>query len=274
MVADAWRTMDRATRSAAYDNGAAVANTAVQLARWKGLSQTLRDACPGERDVAYGPMPRQRLDLFACGKPNAPLLAFVHGGYWQRNGKEDFACMAIGPLAQGFDVAVPGYTLAPQAGLGMIADEIRRAVVVLRQRDAEAGVRRKLIVAGWSAGGHLAALSLDWPEVDAALAISGIFDLEPLRGTVIDDKLQLTMQEVETLSPIRVPSRRPLTIAYGSEELPELCRQSRAYHEACVAAGGDATLMAVERADHFSILDGLIEPDGTLVRALSELMTR
>ena len=192
--------MDRETRGAAYDNGAAVADSAARLARWKALSALLRANHPGQRDLLYGALPRQRLDLFACGVAGAPLLAFIHGGYWQRNGKEDFACMATGPLAGGFDVALVGYTLAPEATLGAIVTEIRAAIGFLRGRDAERGVARRLIVAGWSAGGHLAALSLDWPEVDAALAISGIYDLAPLRGTALDDTLRLSPTRTSRIS--------------------------------------------------------------------------
>ena len=268
-----WRSMDRATLGAAYDNSAAVPGSGAQLARWKALSAPVRASHPGERDVAYGLLPRQRLDLYTCETPGAPLLAFIHGGYWQRNGKEDFACMATGPLACGFDVALVGYTLAPEASLGAIAAEIRAAIGFLRRRDDVEGIARTLLVAGWSAGGQLAALSLDWPEVDAALAISGIYDLEPLRGTTINDRLRLTHEEVMTLSPIRAPTRRCMAIAYGDDELPELRRQSRDYHAACVAAGGQATLIPVEAADHFSILDGLMEPSGALTRCLATLQT-
>jgi acetyl esterase/lipase len=266
--------MDRATRSAAYDNGAAVADSAARVARWRALSASLRATCPGERDLAYGPLPRQRLDLFDSATARAPLVAFIHGGYWQRNAKEDFACVATGPLARGLDVALVGYTLAPEASLTAIVAEIRAALTLLRRLDRERGLARPLVVSGWSAGGHLAALALDWPEVDAALAISGIFDLEPLRGTIIDDKLRLTEMQVEALSPLRRPTRRPIVIACGGDELPELRRQSRDYHAACAATGGAATLCPIEGADHFSVLDGLIEPDGALTRSLLALSGR
>ena len=175
--------------------------------------------------------------------------------------------MVLGPMARGLDVALIGYTLAPEATLTEIAAEIRTALVFLRERDAKAGVQRQLIASGWSAGGHLAALSLDWPEVDAALAISGIFDLAPLRGTEIDDKVHLTEAEVADLSPIRRPSPKRLAVAFGANELPELCRQSRDYQAACPGS----TLLPVPGTDHFSVLDELISPEGILTRALIAL---
>ena len=172
-----WRTMDRPTLTAAYDNGAAVANSAAQLARWRGLSASMRDERPATLDLRYGPLPRNGIDLFACGRPDAPLLAFIHGGWWMRNAKEGFACMAAGPLALGMDVATIGYTLAPDASLTRIAAEVREALTFLRRRDRDR--RRPVVVSGWSAGGHLAALTADAPEVDGCLAISGAFDLAP-----------------------------------------------------------------------------------------------
>lgn len=261
-----WRSMDRATRSAAYDNSRAVADSAAQLARWKALSAPLRVDCAGERDIAYGPRQRNRFDLFACGRSPAPMLVFIHGGYWQRNAKEDFACMAIGPLARGMDVATIGYTLTPETTLTEIAREIDTALSAVA--DFATG---PVIVSGWSAGGHLAALTLGRPGVKGVLAISGIFDLEPLRGTVIDDGVRIADDEVVALSPIKrcVPGQS--VIAFGAAELPELCRQSRDYHAARTRDGFSSLLVTSPNADHFTVLDGLIDPDGDLTRAALDL---
>ena len=106
--------------------------------------------------------------------------------------------MAEGPSRHGLDVGLVGYTLAPEASLTEIAAEIRAALVFLRGLQEGRG-RRRLVVSGWSAGGHLAALAMAWPEVDAGLAISGVFDLEPIRYTELDDRLHLTDAEIEAL---------------------------------------------------------------------------
>ena len=270
-----WRTMDRAARSAAYNNSAAVADSAQQVARWARLSADLRANQPADLDLAYGPKPRNRVDIFAPDRVQSPLLIFIHGGYWQRNSKDGFSCIASGPLARGLSVALIGHTLTPEASLSEVADEIAAAIAFIRARDAERGAHRKVIVSGWSAGGHLAALARQ--DVDAVLPISGIFDLEPLRGTEIDDNVGLTLAEVEALSPIRHlngPKAGPLVIAYGGKELPELRRQSRDYASACVAAGHDATLLPIANADHFSVIDALIEPSGDLTRAVVDLAAR
>ncbi len=261
---DAWRAMDRAALSAAYDNSGAVAGSAAIVAGWRERSAALRQAHPAELDLAYGAEARQRLDLFRCGAAGAPLLAFLHGGYWQRNAKEGFACMAEGPLARGLDVALIGYTLAPEASLTRIAEEVGAALAVLRRREAG-----RLVVSGWSAGGHLAALALTHGQADAALAVSGIFDLAPIRGTALNDALNLSPEEVEALSPIRhLPAASgPLTVAYGAEELPELRRQSETYGAAWRAAGLPGALRPLPGHDHFSVLSELIRPDGALTEA-------
>ena len=266
MSDEIWRTMDRATLSKVYDNFGAVPDAPAQLARWARLSAELRAASPATLDLAYGPRPRNRIDLLAGGAADAPLLAFIHGGYWQRNAKDDFTCMAAGPIARGLDVALVGYTLAPEASLTDIAGEIDAALAFLRQRH-----RGRLVVSGWSAGGHLAALTMS--KADAALTISGIYDLAPIRQTILDDKLGLTSEEVQSRSPLRnLPDASgPLTIAFGARELPELRRQSTDYHAALGDAGRAATLLAIPEADHFSILDGLIDPAGALTEAAARL---
>jgi arylformamidase len=275
-----WRDLDRAALSRAYDNAGAVADSAARLADWSARSAALR-ARPGHTlDLPYDPGPphaagpRNRIDLFACGRAGAPLLAFIHGGYWQRNAKEGFACLAEGPLALGLDVALIGYTLAPEASLTRIADEIRAALRALRAHDAAVGLgRRRLVVSGWSAGGHLAALALDGPDADAGLAISGIYDLAPIRRTSLDDALRLTPGEVEALSPIRLAPRRfvPLVVAYGADELPELRRQSKAYAASRAAVEPETRCVALDGADHFSILEALAHPDGRLARIAAAL---
>jgi arylformamidase len=130
-----------------------------------------------------------------------------------------------------------------------------------------------MYVSGWSAGGHLTAMSLDHPAVRGGLAISGIYDLEPIRLSYLDEKLKLTGEEVERLSPQRrlAGGSRPIVVAYGDSELPELQRQSREYAEALAQAGTDVTLTALPGQDHFSILEELAAPDGKLAQLAAGL---
>ncbi|MGE0151674.1 MAG: alpha/beta hydrolase [Reyranellaceae bacterium] len=267
-----WRGFTRAALDAAYDNSGAVSDSAARLADWSRRSADLRARQPQHLDLPYGPRQRNRLDLFRCGQAKAPLLVFVHGGYWQRNSKEVFSCMAEGPLAYGFDVALPGYTLAPAASLTEIVAEIRAAIAWLRLQGPALGIATgRLIVAGWSAGGHLAATAMAWREVDAGLAISGIFDLEPIRLGVLNEKLRLTPDEAAALSPLaHLPARAgALVVAYGESELPELQRQSRDFAAAWRDAGLDGAVLPLPGKNHFSILEELASPAGLLARELA-----
>lgn len=266
--------MTRGELDAAYNNGAAVKNSAEKLADWTRRSTRTRSRPGALLDLQYGPRPRNLIDLIPCGRPEAPLFAFIHGGYWQRNSKEIFACMAEGPLANGFDAAIVGYTLAPEASLTDIVVEVRTAVRWLRAEGPRLGIAaRRIVLSGWSAGGHLTAAAL--AVADAGLAISGIFDLEPCRLNYLNEKLRLSVDEQIALSPIRqlTESAVPLVIAFGARELPELQRQSREYHSARRRARLPSEQISLDGHDHFSILEELADPGGKLAACASRLLT-
>lgn len=268
--------MDRATLDAAYNNSAAVADSADWIAKWQRHSAALR-ATPGvQLDVAYGGRDRERLDYLPSGASRAPLFVFIHGGYWQRNVKETFAFVAQGPHARGVDVATLGYTLAPTARLSEIVAEIRQALSFLDQNADRFGFSRgNIFVGGWSAGGHLATVVCDHPAVRGALAISGIFDLEPIALSYINEAVQLDRGEIADLSPLyRLRSGiAPQCLTVGGDELSELQRQSTAYADAASRLGLPVKLRMLPRHHHFSILDELAQVDGVLTDELLNLIS-
>ena len=259
---------------AAYNNAAAVPDSATRIADWTARSAILRASHPRELDQPYAPAPRTRFDVFRSGHSSAPLLIFIHGGWWQRNSKEIFAFLAAGPIAHGFDVALLGYTLAPFANLTQIAHEVRAGIDAVIAVQASRGLNAgPVILSGWSAGGHLTALTLDHPAISAGLAISGVFDLEPIRHSYINDALKLDAAEVRDLSPsLHPPCGKPFSVVYGANELPELQRQSRDYAVFCANQTAPVTCEALPGHDHFSILEELADPDGRLVARLTELL--
>jgi arylformamidase len=253
---DLYQGMDRAALDAAYNNSAAVANSAQIVADWQARSDRLR---PSARELIYGKAERNRIDLFEAA-PSAPLLVFIHGGYWQMRAKGNFSFLAAGPLAHGISVAMVGYTLAPEARLDGIVAEVRAALDFLD---------RELVVSGWSAGGHLTAMMMAHPRVKAGLAISGIFDLEPIRHCYLNEKLRLDQAEARRNSPLLLPaSDKPLALAYGTRELPELQRQSKDYAKTLRSA----QLVPLAGHDHFSILEELASPTGALTGVVRTLM--
>jgi arylformamidase len=274
MAIPGWATMSQAARDAAYNNNLAVANSAELIERRNAASAAFRKAHPAGLDVPYGPAPRQRWDLFAAKNASAPCLVFIHGGYWQRNTREDFAAFAEGIMTHGWSAAMVGYSLAPDVPLKGIVGEIGQALDWLGQTGARHGLAGgPIVVSGWSAGGHLTAMALSHPRVTAGLAISGVYELAPIRETYLNEKLRLTDEEIAALSPLRLPVvPKPMAIAYGTSELPALVTDSRDLHARRHAAGAAGALLPIAGADHFSILEELRRPDGALVGAARSLL--
>lgn len=270
---DGWAEATPDQRDAAYDNTRAVADSAALIAARNAASAAFRAAHPRHLDLPYAAGERTRWDLFPAAAPEAPCLVFIHGGYWQRNRREDFCILAEGALQRGWSVAFPGYTLAPEASLTRIVAEIHLALDWLKAEGAAHGIAGRLVLSGWSAGGHLVGACAGHPAVAAGLAISGVFDLAPVRETYLNDKLQLTEAEIEALSPLRQPMvGKPMAVAYGSGELPELRRQSRHFHAARAEAHRPGPLLPIAGADHFRILDALRARDGELLRTAGALL--
>lgn len=275
-----YRGMDRETLTRAYDNSGAVLDSPEWLQRWRQRSEALR-ARPGHKlNLAYGSGDRQMIDYFACGVPDSPLFVFLHGGYWQRNSRDMFSFVAEGPMANGFDVAIVGYTLAPEASLQQILDECTWAIDFLLDRAQTLELTfdaRHVVVGGWSAGGHLAAALLTGEHrLEGALSISGIFDLEPIYLCALNDKLGLSSDDALRLSPLhRIGASQPaLCAVFGEDELPELQRQSTDYAQAAKVAGAPVTLELIVACNHFSILEELYRKDGRLVHCLQVLIGR
>jgi arylformamidase len=270
---NAWGMMSRAERDAAYNNSAAVIDSPALNAARIAASATCRASWPGSLDVAYGPDDRQRWDIFPAADPAAPCFVFIHGGYWQRNRREDFACLGEGLRAHGWSVALPGYTLARDATMTAINGEIHAALDWLAANGAAHGVTGPVLLSGWSAGGHLTAMALDHGRVAAGLAISGIFELGPVRDTYLNEALRLTDEEIVSLSPLRLPPvHKTLAITYGTAELPPLVEDSRALHAMRAAAHLPGALIPAPGANHFTIVEQLRQPGGLLVRAAIEAM--
>ena len=268
-----WAALSQAERDAAYDNNAAVKNSAVLIAERNRASETLRASRNSYLDVPYGDRERTKIDLYPAADKMAPCLVFLHGGYWQRNSRELFAMLMEGVAAHGWSVAIPGYSLAPDVSLTEIVTEIYQSLDWLAQNGGTYGISGPVVLSGWSAGAHLVAMALDHPRVTAGLAISGVYDLAPIRDTGLNNALKLTDQEIARLSPLRLPAvHKRLDIAYGTAELPALVFDSIQLHEARMAAGAPGRLFPIEGADHFSILSELRHPDGALVDIARKLV--
>lgn len=272
-----WRTLSQEERDRGLNNGTAVANSGEIVAGWDRLSSEMRTKNPQHLDLRYGPRERNRID-FIKSTESGPTLLFIHGGYWQTRAKESFALFAAGPLAHGINVALIGYTLAPDASIDDIVSEIGSGLDFLIERlPALGGDPDRIVVTGWSAGGHLTSMVLAHPRVRAGLAISGIFDLEPIRHSYLNAKLGLDAGASERNSPLRqaTGADKPLSLVVGSAELPMLRKQTSDFAAHRAALGLPVNYEEIAGADHFSIMDELASPSGritTLIRQLFERM--
>jgi arylformamidase len=270
-----WIALSQAERDAAYDNNKAVANSPALIAARNEASAKLRASRAAFLDIPYGDRERTKIDLYPAHDKQAPCLVFIHGGYWQRNSREVFAMLVEGMAVHGWSVAIPSHSLAPDATLTEIVQEISRALDWLADNGASRGIAGPVVLSGWSAGAHLAALTLDHPLVAAGLAVSGVYDLAPIRDTSLNIALKLTDQEIARLSPLRLPVvQKRLTIAYGSAELPALVWDSKKFYDTRKAAGAPGELVVVEGADHFTILEELRRADGALAKLALALAAR
>jgi acetyl esterase/lipase len=269
-----WAELTQVERDAAYNSAAAVPDVAELRQRRETASAAFRAAHPAGLDVAYGPLPRQKWDVFAAADRTAPCIVFIHGGFWQLNSREQFASVIEGLVGLGWSAALPSYRLAPDATMTEIVADIRLALDWLAAEGPAAGIAGPVLLTGWSAGAHLAALMLDHGVAVAGLGISGVYDLGRMRDTYVDDKLRLTEDEVARLSPLRLPpSPKRFDIAFGTAELPGMVVESEAFHAYRAASGAPGEFLPIAGANHFTILDSLRDPAGVLARRCRDLLS-
>ena len=272
---DSYRGMDRKALDRAYNNIAAVPDVAETMADFGRRSSAIYERVGIKRDLTYGETASQRIDWIPGPHAGAPTIAYIHGGYWQSLSKEKFAFVATGPLARGFNVALIEYTLAPQARIGAIVDEIGRAIDFLAAHFEEWGADpARLCLAGHSAGGQLAVSYRTHPAVSLVLGISGPYDLEPIRLSYLNEKLDLTPDEVAAYSPgIHIGAGVRTLLTVGGAELPELMRQTADYASCLRARGELVEEISAPGYNHFTILETLAQPDGSalevIIRAFS-----
>jgi arylformamidase len=265
-----------------YDNRARVPEHPEIFARWQSEAADFRAAAvDAELSLAYGPSPRQIIDLFPDKDDDAmtPLALFIHGGWWRSLEPAMFSQMAAGPNARGLTVAVAGYDLCPQVSIAAIIEQMRAACLYLWRKQ-----RKRIFVYGHSAGGHLAAClaAQDWKAfasdapadlVPAAYAISGVFDLSPLTHVSQNQDLRLDDAEARRVSPLfwKVPAGRRFDAVVGGAESAEFLRQSRIIVDGWRSRGVETRYDEIRGANHFTALDPLSDPDSAMTKRVVEL---
>jgi arylformamidase len=265
-----YRQYDQAALDAQYNLRAAVPEHPEYFRRWAEASAAAREQLAGHLDLAYGDHPQQTLDYFPAAENAAPILAFIHGGYWQSLDKSDFSFPAPAWVEGGVSFASINYPLAPEAGIPEMLESCRAAMLWLWHNAYALGADRgRIFLAGHSAGGHLATLLLatDWASfgalpadlVKAACSVSGVYDLEPIRLSYQNPVLKLDAATARAMSPIhaRPPQDRPLLVAVGGAETPEFLRQQEAFAERWSGAGALIDQLVLDGLNHYEAVDCL-----------------
>lgn len=254
------------------------------LAEDLAASATIRARGLGQLDIRYGAGPRQMLDIFPAAKPDAPILVWIHGGYWRALSKEHYTTIVPPLRAAGAAVVLVGYDLCPAVTLSELLAQTRDALHWVRGHAAEmGGDPDRLVLAGNSVGAHICAMALqhDWPDesgtadaIRAAALITGIYDLSPVPRIPVQQEVQLTADDVERLSPLRLPIRSTARclVAVGGDEPDMWIGQSRDYHAKLLAAGVASDLMIVPDRHHFSITRDLADATTPLAQAVIGLL--
>jgi arylformamidase len=256
---------------------------------WYVLESALaRSGLECRLDIPYGPSPAETLDIFPSAEPDSPLLLYIHGGYWRALSSKEFSFVAGGLVPLGITVAVMNYALCPQVTIADITRQSHTAVAWLasnaRRFSADPG---RIYAAGHSAGGQQVGMLLSGggsavssgtaggaAALAGGIAISGLFDLRPLRHSWLQPTLQLTEGACEEQSPLlHVPRQAPpLLLTVGGEESESLIGQSQKYHATWRAAGLRSTFHPQPGANHYTAIYGLGDPDNPLARTVAQFM--
>ena len=270
---------------AQYNNRARIPEHLDILREWDERSHHARASLACTLDVAYGSAASERLDVFAPRAPGAPVLVYVHGGYWRALDKRDQSFVAPPFISAGAMVVLPNYALCPAVRIEDIVLQLVQSLAWIWRHAAEhGGDRSRIVVAGHSAGGHLAAmmLSCDWravaPDlpadlVQSALAVSGVFEVEPLRhAPFLAPDLKLDAASARRLSPVLMPAPRGRLVAVvGADESEEFRRQNAAI----AAAWGSRAVPVCEEVPgrhHMNVLHELAEPSSRTHRLALQLL--
>jgi len=271
---------------AQYSARAAVPEHPQIFRRWQQLSQQYRAEASCKLDIRYGESERQLLDLFLPNNTLAPLLVFIHGGYWQAMDKSDSSFLAEELVKQGAAVAVVNYGLCPAVTMDEITRQLRQGIQWLCHHAKDYGFDgNRIHLCGHSAGGHLAVMMLtnDWTKapfslpadlIKSVIAVSGLFELEPLIHTRINLALGLNQAMARKNSPLLLEplSKAPIRLFVGGEESEEFHRQSIDFQTVWSARGMDIDYQDLPGLHHFNMIEQLTRRESHLYLMVSRLM--
>ncbi len=281
-----YKQYDQESLDIQYNNRLHVPDYTDYLNTWKLLSRHTEQQLTVIRDIPYGNLQRERLDIYPSLQLQSKTLIFIHGGYWQMLDKSMFHFIANGFYSYGVTTVLLNYPLAPEVSIDQIVLSCRKAIKWLYSNfSVFNGDPHQMYVAGHSAGGHLAAMLMatDWEVFDPGLsanvlkgicAVSGLFNLVPIYLSYINKVLKMDMETAKCNSPVRLePSNScPLILAVGEAETAEFNDQSKELYTCWKNTAIDSQLLQLPRQNHYSIAETIVDPQSSLHQALRQLM--
>lgn len=275
--------LDQAQIDAQYNPAIGLSDPAQYGRHYADQSRLARERLRCVLDIPFGPTLAETLDIFPADQPNAPVFVFIHGGYWRALSSKDFSCVALGLQARGITTVVVNYALAPRVSIDEITRQARASLAWVRRHIGEhGGDPSRIAIGGHSAGAHLAAMALQTPWADAyglpadpfkaAVLVSGLYDLQPLRYSFLQPQIQLDDGVIRRNSPLFSvrPCATPALITWGADESTEFARQSTTFHDAWRAQGNASSLLPQAGAHHYSAIFDFERPDSPLCGWLAD----
>lgn len=269
--------LDQAQIDAQYNPAIGLSDPAQYGRHYADQSRLARERLRCVLDIPFGPTLAETLDIFPADQPNAPVFVFIHGGYWRALSSKDFSCVALGLQARGITTVVVNYALAPRVSIDEITRQARASLAWVRRHIGEhGGDASRIAIGGHSAGAHLAAMALQtrWSDdyglpadpFKAAVLVSGLYDLQPLRYSFLQPQIQLEDGVIRRNSPLFNvrPCATPALITWGADESTEFARQSTTFHDAWRAQGNASSLLPQAGAHHYSAIFDFERPDSPL----------
>ncbi len=282
-----FRDYDQEALDAQYNNRARVPEHEDIHAGFQARAEAVLEEFETRLDVSYGPSAEETLDVYLPeNAEGAPINVFLHGGYWFSRHKNDFRFLAQGLTRAGAALVIVNYALVPSVDLDELVRQCRAAVAwTYGNAGAFGGDGERIFVSGHSAGGHLTAMMMatDWPAfadglapdlVKGGCAISGIYDLEPIRLTFMQETLGFTPEQVARNSPLGLTpaTDAPLIVAIGGDESEEFLRQGETFTGQWAKQGVPCEMMVRPGINHFTILGEFADPESGLTRAVRKQM--
>lgn len=277
-----YKQYDQASLDLQYNNRFHVPAYANHFSKWDSLSRQTEKEYPVIKDIPYGSLPEETMDIYSAPQPGSRVLIFLHGGYWQMMDKSGFQFIVPAFIPYGITVMIVNYPLAPAFSMDQIVHSCKKIGQWLpKHLHLYNGDIKQVYIAGYSAGGHLGAMLMEassespaTPVYRGLCSLSGLFNLLPVQLSNLNSVIGMDRAAAIRNSPVQLPAinRSPFLLTVGGDETAEFKDQSREMYAHRKAAGNQVELLEIPELNHFSIMEAFVDNRSLLHQAMLRLM--